>query len=225
MEFDLTQTGSAAVALTPDAIDASEILEEPGVASNMQSNELTIGPGRTNLLSRAIVAPADGFVFVAATVELSVSYDSGSDSGRVYIGLSNDPVHTYDTLAFLVTIDSRQMDDYTNVVHVSAVLPVSAGVDTYYLFGTRAGGSANVTPHARKRTLSVLYFPTQYGTVVIPSADNGAQNTTADAGQNEARTAEVVNAARIERELAAMKARLLELERSMTERESDNPQR
>lgn len=225
MEFDLTHTGSAAVALTPGAIDASEILEEPGVASNMESSELTIATSRTNLLSRAIVAPADGYVFVAATVELSVSNDSGLDSGRVYIGLTNDPAHTYDTLSVLVPIDNRQMDDYTKQVHLSAVLPVAAGVDTYYLFGTRAACSINTKIHASKRTLSVLYFPTQYGTVVVPSAESGTQNTSADTREGEARTAEAVNAARFEREVAAMKARLLELEQSMTEQDSDNPQR
>lgn len=225
IEFDLRQTGSAAVALTPDAIEASETLDEPGVASNMESSQLTIGTSRTNLLSRAIVAPAGGFVFVTATVELSVSHDSGPDSGRVYIGLTNDPSGAYDTLTVLVPLDNRQMDGHTELVHLSAVLPVAAGVDTYYLYGVRAAGSINTITHAGKRTISVLYFPTQYGTVVIPSAGPGARSTKADTGEDEAHNAERVNAARIGCELAAMKARLLELERAMAKQESDNPQR
>jgi hypothetical protein len=63
-----------------------------------------------------------------------------------------------------------------------------------------------------------MYFPT------------GTERSTSTAGEENSPASEGdwplrVNSERIEREMADMKARLLELERSVTEQESDNPQR
>lgn len=218
MEFDLTQTGSASVALTPDAIDASEVLDEPGVASNVGTNLVIIGSSPTNLLSRAIVAPADGYVFVTGTVELYTQYRADS----VSIGLANDPVDWPVSQRFLNTFDTSAESLNSRTVTVNAVFPVTAGVDTYYL---RIGKLSSEPLAALNRQLSVLYFPTSYGTVVEPSAERTVTVSTTFDEETEQTAAENANRERMRKELDQMKARLLELEKSMTEQESDNPQR
>lgn len=215
--FDMSNSGSGSVTLPVDAIEGSEMLDEPGVASNLSTAMLSVGSARTNLLSRTIVAPADGFILAIGTVEVRFS----SDSAIVWIGLTNDYTVWPTSQQFMTTLRKSTPYDDAKTVTVSAIFPVVAGADVIYLVASCHAPGPTI-PKAHNRYLSLLYVPTSYGTVSPPTASE-----TVDAADfSEERLASLrVNSERIEREMAEMKARLSELERSMTEQESDNLQR
>lgn len=219
IDLDLSATGSESVVLPVDAIQSSEMFDEPGVASNLSTAVVTIGDTRTNLLSRTIEAPADGFILAIGTTEV----ESNFDSAEVEIGLTNDATVWPASQHFKTRLMAISPIGYDlKTVTVSAIFPVVAGFEVIQLV---AQHDMQFTPgqvRAYDRHLSLLYVPTNYGTVSTPTAGESADVT--DITEERLVSARA-NAERIEREMADMKARLLELERSMTEQESENPQR
>ncbi len=223
--FDMSATGSESVELPVDAIEGSEIKDEPGIACEIATNKVGLPDyGYTTLSVRSIASPTlGGYVYANATVQVTVSHMFGRlDS--VLIGLSDVAGHlSYSQRTALVVAESAPTGVYASIVSVSGVFESNSMGTTVYLIASDRGSMTVV--EVQQRTLVLMYFPTAYGVVDTSPDETAWQGSQALTPAEERLTSVRVNTERIEREMADMKARLLELERSMTEQESDNPQR
>lgn len=153
--------GNASVYLPADAINRTEIWDEPGVAQdvdNTSSINLT-GTGH-NLISHSITIPRSGYVMATASAQLQFTHVSGFTSAAS-LGLSQTSgsltgeQERTEQIAINATTGV-----YTRVVTVQKMFEyLSDGTQTIYFVGNKVSGAPTVS----KFTLSLVYFPTSYG--------------------------------------------------------------
>jgi hypothetical protein len=98
---------------------------------------------------------------------------------------------------------------YEHPVSMHGIFPVTAGSHTFYVLAQEA--ISNNWAH-EDEVLTLMFFPTAYGTVdpMLAAAASGVATPTREREESEA-----FHSARVERELAAMRARLGDLERQL----------
>ncbi|UCF05527.1 MAG: hypothetical protein JSV33_00380 [bacterium] len=216
--FDMSDSGDNSVVLPPDAISSSEILNEAGCASDIPALN-TMDPAVVEVLGqRTITVPSSGFVLAIGTGQINISHTSGTTSAGEF-GVSDDPgSFPANQSANIVLTDNLTSGGYQFPVTVHGLFEVAAaGSYTYYFLGREGAGSLE----ADQIQFTLLFIPTAYGTIEptamamsggspVPrargaSADNAAERTESIA----------FNEARIEREIAEMRARLAELEKAV----------
>lgn len=216
--FDMSESGNSSVFLPNDAINALEILDEPGVASvNL------LGPvasdGITAIASRSITVPKAGYVLVLATCEASRSHVNGTTSSATF-GVSDSPssMPTYQDFDWVIS-SGAPLGTYDIPVSVHGLFEVSsAGTYTYY-FLIRNFTTTTYTINDVQFTLA--YFPTAYGVVTptlegYPTPDNdnrmprSAPISPRDIAIEQAQAVQF-HQARLERELAEMQAQLAQM--------------
>ncbi len=218
-DFDMSVAGDASVMLPPDAISASEIFDEPGVASYAAFNGVTLTSSFASYGSRTITVPRAGYVLVMATTDLNVVHSTGTYS-NIAIGVSTDPNALPTSQNFWLTLDpNTPSGGYYYPVTVSGMFQVAAGANTFYLVVRTISGAGSIF----ERNLSIMYAPTAYGTFVAPLTSTGGGDvkemggsalTAADIAA-ERTSSEVANADRMRRELDEMKERLAKVEMEM----------
>ncbi len=213
--FRMDQSGNASVVLPTDAISASEMLDEPGVASATEGiSYITLDGTVQTLLSRSITVPAAGYVLVIGTVQPIIIHTNGTSSFAQF-GVSDDPAALPDNQDVTVFIGSAvPTAQYDLPVTPHGLFEVaSAGTHTFYLLGYENSGDFD----AYDMQLTLIYFATASGTVqptvatTLAVPDEQAPRRPALSPQEieaERREAEAFHRARIERELADMQARL-----------------
>jgi len=219
MFFDLEESGTSSVLLPVDAVSASEIRDETGLAFANRVTAIPIG-ANTTVDSRTITPPADGFVIAIATAQFFLDHVTGSDTG-VNVALALAPDVTNVARRARIEVESSVGSDtsLSRSVTTHDVFSVFAGSPlTVYLNASATGGGAGNDVGATQLTL--LYVPTTYGTVFGVPEDAGrgfspddetglvaGSPTTADlAAEREASVA--ANFARMETEMAAMRAEM-----------------
>ena len=219
--FRMDQTGNASVVLPASAIDASEILDEPGAASFAAGIDPVAIPAgsTTSIASRSITTPAAGYVLVIGTAQFSTPHTAAIE--YINIGVSDDISSlpgNQDVTLYLPS--ALPAGSYYYPVSVHGLFSVaSAGTYTYYLLGNPSAASQTWTAYDIQLTL--LYIPTSYGTVnptaaVAGGASGAVEEVLASVGRppaeadgaSERAESEAANNARIERELAAMRAEI-----------------
>lgn len=217
--FDMSATGNSSVLLPTDAIAASEMLDEPGLAYQTDGTSLITLDGTTQtLLSRSITAPAAGYVIVIGSVVGQAQHTNGIVDAVVFgVGSAAGTFGT-DRIMALIAPSSLATNTYYFPVTVQGVFSVSSGTSTFYLLGDEDAGSWRATD----MQLTLLYVRTAYGTVASPVANTpaglvrekvasvGVSPAAVEAERAEARASA---AARLERELEQMRAQLEELQR------------
>ncbi|MFH1501882.1 MAG: hypothetical protein ABIG03_02415 [Candidatus Eisenbacteria bacterium] len=219
VEFDVGETGDASVQLPSGAVNSTETLDEPGVGCYYTGAGTQIIPTYAPVVSQSIVAPGPGYAFVIATGQANCTHDTTAVS-RLFFGVSPDSTVLAEGLDQEIQLEETVPGGaYKFAFAPAAVFPVgSAGTHTFYLTASAAG-----TWYIYDVALSVLYFPTAYGSVTgsvkAASAQSDADAVSASSGV-EVRKAqsEAANDARIERELAEMEARIAEIREGMTDR-------
>lgn len=215
---------NGSVLLPVDSIASSEILDEPGVASAHRT-----GPGYsagviTITEQASITAPVDGFLLVIASAEVVFNHANGTADGFTQ-GINVDNSASFpgdqDFRTGLPTV--LPSGTYTFNVTSNGIFPVSAGVHTVYYLGQENSGDVSFTNDVQ---LSVVFFPTAYGAVDPrgrgdgPSGDDEASpirySITPDEVAEGQYQAEQLNAARLAREVADLKAQIAELRRLVT---------
>lgn len=218
-------TGDASVAIPNNAVNGLEIEDEPGVASNTGAASILLDGSVQTLLSRTITAPAAGYVLVIGTVGVAMDHTNGTVSDGNF-GVSDVAGLFPPNQAVLVRVSTAAPTGlYDQVATVHGLFSVAAGVSTFYLLGDEIVGDLSVSD----RQLSLIYFPTAYGTVTptlaaaapgVPdgSTIRGSALTAADVDAEQAE-AEKFNTERIARELAQvrseMEARMQKLEEQL----------
>lgn len=223
-QFRMDQSDNGSVLLPANAIGASEILDEPGVASYAAGNDSTLlYTGDVTVIgSRSITTPAPGYVLVVATGQASTDHTNGQTSWCEF-GVSNSSTivpENQDVAVRLAAYSASGLYNFPVTVH-GLFQVAAAGTYTYYFLGHRVGGLF-ICYDAQ---LTLVYLPTSYGTVTPTVAGNaagaagGAESPELGAAGLAERAQSIAdNAARVERELAEMRARIEELEREARNR-------
>jgi hypothetical protein len=219
--FAMGLTDDSSVQLPVNAISDPEILDEPGIAAAQPSGLVyPITTTYSTLSTATITFPDRGYVVVIA--EATFRGDTLNDylDCQLLDNGGHQAFWYWDPGDVDGYFDQRQTYVYTD--------SVVAGTNTYSLQVRQNIGSCAAT----YPKVTVLYFPTAYGTVGAPlAAAIGSDLNTPSAQRNSrtARTARVdvaaeraasveFNEARIRREVEEMKARLEKLEATLQAR-------
>ncbi len=216
-------TGNTSVSLGTDAISDAEILDEPGVAFDGRNTGFGLGSDWTGFGSAWITTPSSGYVIAVATFGVSAFHTNGTTTGGAFAitpSLSDVPAGLSVPFTLSHTLPSGNSVfpmSMSNVFRVSY-----AGDHPFYLVGRDQGGSLLAT----SPRLTLLFIPTAYGDVDDLTATAAAGDEVREGGLTQAEIdqekAEAVafNQARIDNELAEIKAEVDELKRRLAE---DNP--
>jgi hypothetical protein len=226
ISLDADLTGNDAAVLPSDAISKSEILDEPGVASNTSNTTVFLDGTVQTLLSRSMYTSFSGYILVIATAEVYVSHSNGTTSGANF-GVSDAAGSFPDNQDVRLSVSSGvSSGSWYHPVTVHGLFFVSSGSKTFYFLGEEL--SANFS--ARDLQLTLAFFPTAYGTVVPTVADGmnipddkapqGRSLTAVDIAAEQAEAIAFHNA-RIERELEQMRAERAKLEARLQKLETE----
>lgn len=164
MIVDTEATGDASLILPADAISAAETLDEPGVASTNLNSSIGLVGGVETILSQTITVPAGGFVFVIATCQAAAVHSTGTRD-RAEFGVSDTVGVIPGTQDVAISVDSAWPTGVLFLpVTVQAIFAVSAGANAFYFLSDEISGNVTVND----MTLSLMYFPTAYGSVATP---------------------------------------------------------
>ena len=219
LDADLIGTGAAV--LPADAISDLEILDEPGVASDHLIGPIVSASGYTTIASRTLTAPTSGYVLVIATCEAQVSHvASVLTSANFGVSTSSASLPGHQDFELSISAAEEQSGNWDIPVTVHGLFTVTAGATSFYFLIDKNTASGTFTINDVQ--LSLAFFPTAYGTVnptlatgEAVSAEEGLSQrsalTVADIAAEQAEAASF-NSARLEKELAEIKAQRAELE-------------
>ncbi len=172
--------GDDTVRLRDDSLSAEERLDEPGVASQALNLSTVPGFGVTTLASRSLTVPADGYVLVMATSQITVSHGNETADWMSF-GVSDQfdqlPINQDVGLRIPDTAPSANM---TQPITVHGLFSVSAGFHTFYLLVDRFSGGSVLSFDTR---LTLTYLPSAYGVV---SSTNLASEASSGFGEGAA---------------------------------------
>jgi hypothetical protein len=217
-------TGDDAVRLTTDAVNSIEMFNEPGLANNRvgAAGSVTITTTLSSVLSRTITVPASGFILVLVDGDVELSHTAGGTSSFVQWiiddvagGLGSG---TDDMLHQIPGGSATGFYDFATSSHAVFSVP-AAGSYTYHLNMVRFGtGSARLFD----AQLTLIYFPTAYGTVDPSFTGDDFRGSTSNVGPTrpalssteiaaERVKSQADNMARVQAEMLAMKREMAEL--------------
>ncbi len=165
--------GTGSVRLPVSAIDAGEILDEPGVANVISGTSIPGNGVIANLAAQTITVPGPGYVVAMVSLEASQAHTLGINDSAI-IGVSNVsaafPAGGAQDVEWLVGTQAptASLDIPFTVQGVFTVN--SAGAHTFYAVGVKTGG----TLVCNDINLTLMYFPTAYGPVNSNFRGNGA---------------------------------------------------
>jgi hypothetical protein len=218
----MDQTGDASVVFPIDALNSTELVNEPGVATNLNGNFYKLTGPLEVLLSRTITLPAAGYVLAIGTCQSSFYHINGSTSS-VNFGVSTSSSSLPGSQDIGIYLPSTlPTGSYYFPVTPQTVFTLGAGTHTLYLLGDQLAIGAGGSIDAYDMQLTLIYIPTSYGTVSAPAASTSSDYDAATAINSatpdldaERRESIESNNARMAKELAAMKAELEEIKRQL----------
>ncbi len=214
--FDAGESGDDSVVLPTSAINATELFDEPGAASVTATSSFALTGGVDILLQRTITTPGPGYVLAIATGEAWCP--GGGSSDAAWFGVST----IYSTFptggAIYVRVpDGAGTGNWYQSITTHGLFETSGGSDTFFFLGDNVIGDWTVGD----RKLTLLYIPTAYGTVSRtefgetgnPETDvpPAARPLTESDRAFERSESIAANQARVDAELAAMRADMAEL--------------
>jgi hypothetical protein len=210
------------VQLPASSVSSIEIENEAGVASYEEGAAgiyLDSAPTITTIASQSILVPTSGYVLVIATCQARIDHDVVGEPMSANFGVSDDsgvfPTNQDVTLSLDADLPTGL---YDFPVTCTGLFEVSTGTHTFYFLGTETDGLYM----AYDRQLSLVFIPTAYGTVeptVAGAGEDIAGEPMTDAEIAAQRAASIeANMARMERELAELRAQFEELNLSDKEK-------
>jgi hypothetical protein len=207
---------SVAYAFKTGTVQSLDIVNEPGVAAFSGAYYLYLDPlTYTVICSLTINCPAKGYVMAVAHGRIgTIPHTQGIHSYAI-VGISDVPTSLPGNQDLDFHVDSAAPSGkYFIPFGMTSMFEVpSAGAYTYYYLGYEFSGAITVAD----MQFNLVYFPTAYGKVdsvpppVIASDGYGSIQldgmTLIESNTKQTET-EVLNVAKLERELATMKARI-----------------
>ncbi len=212
-----TQLNTVPYAFMVGSVQSENILNEPGVAAYSGAYYVYLADSAyTTLCSLTVTCPAEGYVMAIAHGRIATlpQHSMGTDSYAV-VGISDNPTYLPGNQDLDYCIDSAAPSGvYSIPFGMTSMFEVpTSGTYTYYYLAYGYSGSVSVAD----MQFNLVYFPTAYGAVDPvpppvklsdgdgPGRLEGLTEVAVDAGQAKPETLDV---ARLERELAAMKAKI-----------------
>jgi len=161
MGFYTSRTGKDSVVLPADAIEAVEVLDEPGVASETSNGSVPLTGAVDTVLSRTITCPTDGYCLVIGTGQCNVVHTNGTTTSANFGVSSVSTTFAANQDVLLQYSSVLPSAVYSVPVTVHGLFSVGAGDNTFYFLAQRMGGSIDVSD----MQFTVVFFPTSYGTV------------------------------------------------------------
>ena len=209
--FDLGTTGDDAVRLPASSISNAEIVNEAGAASFEEGGAgvtIEASPAITVIASQSITVPTSGYVLAIATCQAQIGHVTGETMGANFGVSNNASIFPANQDVYLGFAGNSPTGTYNVPVTCSGLFQVSAGTRNYYMLGTTFGG----TYLAYDRQLSLVFIPTAYGTVeptiAGPGEDVPGEPMTAAELDAQRAASIAANVARMERELAELRAQV-----------------
>jgi hypothetical protein len=213
--FFMSSTGNSSVQLPGGSVSDVEILDEPGVAGTSTSADVVLSTGPNVVAAKSITVPSSGYVLAIASGQADI-YHTGGSWDDIDIGISEDEANLPASQGMALTLPPAAMEGSYNFPLASHALfeVSSAGTYTYYYLARLfQGGSFEID----EANLSLVFLPTAYGTVV-PTLPGEADAARDDGNfrpplspaeiEDERSRAPAFNLARVERELAEIRAQL-----------------
>ena len=154
--------GDSALILPDSAINANEILDEPGITVKFEIDQKVLTTGTmTDLVVILVTTPARGYIVLHGKCYLMLSGTTGPNRADVQIDLEPDgePTFPYYTRAGLGGYVNAETNYFP--LYVTRTYWAEAGTYTF-----RMEGRANNQPPADARTwdhvLTACYYPTSY---------------------------------------------------------------
>jgi len=220
--FNVSAGGNASVALPADAISAAETLDEAGIANANNSIQTPMIGGPEVILTRTVTCPTDGYCLVIGSVEVTVIHTNGAASGGIF-GITTTTNSLPSSQGFELDLPAEAATgSYKFPVTAQGVFAVTAGANTFNFLGSEEIGSLRYDDCS----LSVLFVPTAYGIADPPAPaaslppggeGSGVARATAAGLLAERAEADRLHRARVDGELAAMRAQLSDLQRKLEE--------
>jgi len=161
--FDTDNTGDESVQLPHNAIHSAEILDEPGLASNVSSAYVSLSPGMTDIETVSITIPSDGYIHVQG--DCYVQSDGATSDNHIRCQIDEESGGSV-VVPYFTQVG--QWGFYSTVAH-------SWSISTHRLYYKTAGsytfrleGEATSTAHtttALNATVTAMFIPTGYETV------------------------------------------------------------
>ncbi len=228
MALNTNAAGDESVVVPNSAINATEMLNEPGVAETSNSGLTALtqaSPTIDVIRSITIDAPSGGYVLVMATAEVSLGHFAGTTTS-VNLGISANETSFFANTDHETRIPSTAPDgvyDYTVTVH--ALMSATAGANTYYFLGD-LNNNAPVTCSILDQQVTALFVPTAYGPAALqlqsnlPDEYNQVSPPMSQLDILAERDAAIqANAARQQRELEEMRAVIQQLKEQIDEQD------
>ena len=226
--FQMGQPGDASVMLPSDAISAPEIIDEPGVSNNLGPDFFYITVGNYYAADSVdIDIPGAGFVEVTAGCYLNLFHEAGTKT-EVCVCIDKTAANATYTIpgAQLGRVPLQIATSTWQYPCCSTRLfeETSSGPKRYYLNTAYSSGVSTSTNLARSY-IRAKYYPTLYGTVTVAETEGlgnaddlskSPSDGTAPAPETRRRSITVEeHNARLEAEMAAMRAELEALKREV----------
>ena len=153
------------------SLTAVDIADEPGVASWAYFADISMDGTVKTLISRTITAPAAGYVLVIATAQVHIDHSNGTLSNAQFGVSSTAGVFPDNQDVFVEALSSAPTGFYKSVVTVHGLFATPGGPDEFFFLGRKYGGGYTVDNFQ----LSLIYFPTAYGTVVATATPGSGE--------------------------------------------------
>ena len=177
--FDMSATDNNSVVLPSGSISASEILDEPGIASNNNSSSITLNTSAMqDLATVTITIPSSGYVLVHGQCRGFISGTTGTNLGIIQIDESSGggPFATGSVYATYGSMAAPNTSIMHFPVSIMRIYAKSAGTYTFRIEGAAysANNAAAVT-QASNSNLIATFFSTSYGSVMsaVPATEAG----------------------------------------------------
>lgn len=155
-------TGDTSIRLPSGSVGAAELLNEPGLASALDSGFIDLAATPASVLSRTITPPSSGHVLALGQAVARINHVNGTSTSGA-CGLSDDGV-AFGTAqdVNIIIASGAPSGSYGIPVHVNGVFAATGtGSMTIHLLGSEASGDIQL----EDVSLTLLYVPTSYGTV------------------------------------------------------------
>lgn len=157
--------GNDAVVLPNSAVNADEILNEPGIAVSKSSTLIDLSSNSmTDLVTLEITIPEDGYIVLHGKAYVLLSGTTGPNSARVQIdqnegGLSEFPYYTQAGLSGYVNTGINYFP-----IYVTRTYYKTAGIHEFRLEGFAVEPLPAIA-QSWDHVLTAVYYPTSYGWV------------------------------------------------------------
>ena len=167
MVMDAYYSGDYSTVLPENAINADEMMNEPGIVSSNNSSIITLTSAMQDLETVTITIPDAGYIVVEAKCYGYCYGTTGSNKGYLQIdetagGSQSYPYYTFFGLAAYVTTGTCYFPAYVTRVYNKS----TAGTYTFRLEGMEASSNdPSAITRSGDHILTATYYPTSYGTV------------------------------------------------------------